>query len=382
MRAIKSILVIFVSILVLSACITAKELPQYDVSETTRIGIMNLLEEHVTHTHIGTTAFANYQDTYDVDWKVPELIQSELVNQLKEIGYEAVIIQPTSNISENNDAIIARPWDISLNKKLVKDFEEIGVQNNVDLIFVISTSPEADYIDQSGWSMEGYGFYSRSMLGSNKVFAYSQIRIDAIWTHPPSITGISRHLLRGLQVPDDIKASFCEDLRKIPMSEINKLEPIIKYDIRDLVRRALITSGLVKEPFLSTYFLKCDKPYDLVQDCAIKAGWGDSISGGTRRTVAINAQEIDIAGTADGKVILIMATEEFREGLENKFYPESAELQTQETNKCFEAVTAVLNDNNINILKMIKVISSRGQIDAYLIEVDGDGYSILRQYSM
>ena len=77
-----------------------------------------------------------------------------------------------------------------------------------------------------------------------------------------------------------------------------------------------------------------------------------------------------------------MATQKFKDGLEDKYYPESAELQTEETNKCFEAVTSVLRDNNIKISSTMEVISSRGQIDAYLIWVDGDGYSILKKYSM
>jgi hypothetical protein len=346
---------------------------------------MNLLEEHVTHTHIGTTVFANYQDTYDVDWKVPESIQTELIEQLKEIGFEAVIIQPTPNILENKDKIVAVPWDISLNKKLVKDFEEVGVKDNVDLIFVISTSPEADYIDQTGWSLEGYGFYSRSFLGITKVFAYSQIRIDAVWTHPPSITGMSKHLLRGFEVPNNIRSSFTEDLRNIPMSEINKLEPIVKYDIYDLVRRVLIISGLFEEALkasIPTHVLTCGTPYDLVQDCAIKPGWGDALVGGTERTIEINGQKIDIAGSKDGNVILIMPTQDFRDGLEIIFYPESVELQSKETNKCFEVVTSMLKDNNITVSRTMKVISSRGQIDAYLIEIDGDGYSILKEYSI
>ncbi len=126
-----------------------------------------------------------------------------------------------------------------------------------------------------------------------------------------------------------------------------------------------------KEEILSTFRVTCNSPYQLTQDC--------SNAMGARRTIRIADKKIKIAGAEDGKTVLIMDAHPIRNAALTGATLFLYNAQTDENNYSFFEVKSVLENNGIHILKVVPMYST-GSVDGYFLELDGDGYSVLKQY--
>jgi len=122
--------------------------------------------------------------------------------------------------------------------------------------------------------------------------------------------------------------------------------------------------------------VSCKKPYLLEQDCSNLRG--------AKRKIEINDYMCKIAASHDGTVILIMTSAKISEATEEELKSPTSHLLTKANNTCFELITAELSRHNINILKKVKMELYQVSYPAtagYFLELDGDGYSILKQYT-
>jgi hypothetical protein len=111
---------------------------------------------------------------------------------------------------------------------------------------------------------------------------------------------------------------------------------------------------------ISAVTMTCDKPYQLGQDCSKKR---------PNRIIRIGDQQMKIAGSDDGKVVLIMHMQE-------RFIDDASALA------CFELVkNELLAKGGITVLKSVNVMWAR-KIRGFFLELDGDGYSFLKNYSV
>ena len=127
-----------------------------------------------------------------------------------------------------------------------------------------------------------------------------------------------------------------------------------------------------KEEILSTFRVTCNDPYKLTQDC--------SNAMGARRTIRIGDKKIKIAGTEDGKTVLIMDAHPIRNAALTGATLFLYNAQSKENNYSYTRVRWALEQNGIHILKVVPMYST-GSVDGYFLELDGDGYSVLKQYS-
>jgi hypothetical protein len=112
---------------------------------------------------------------------------------------------------------------------------------------------------------------------------------------------------------------------------------------------------------ISAITMTCDKPYQLGQDCSKKSR--------ANRTIRIKDQEMKIAGSNDGKVVLIM-------NMQERFIDDASALA------CFELVrNELLAKGGITVLKAVNVMRAR-KIRGFFLELDGDGYLFLKNYSV
>jgi hypothetical protein len=111
---------------------------------------------------------------------------------------------------------------------------------------------------------------------------------------------------------------------------------------------------------ISAVTMTCDKPYQLGQDCSKKR---------PNRTIRIGDQEMKIAGSNDGKVVLIM-------NMQERFIDDASALA------CFELVrNELLAKGGITVLRAVNIMWAR-KIRGFFLELDGNGYSFLRNYSV
>ena len=102
-----------------------------------------------------------------------------------------------------------------------------------------------------------------------------------------------------------------------------------------------------------------------------------------RDRIEINRFKVKIAGSVNGKHILVMdgspTLNALKDGL-TYHYITSTDYHTRASNNGYEAVKRILTENNIRILKVTPLVAL-GNVDGYILELDLDGYSILKQYA-
>ncbi|MEX2961554.1 hypothetical protein [Microbulbifer sp. TYP-18] len=111
----------------------------------------------------------------------------------------------------------------------------------------------------------------------------------------------------------------------------------------------------LKNDSISAIGMTCNSPYKLEQDCS-------SLSGPTKK-VFISGVEMKVAGTSDGKVIVM-------------FGASSISPNMQEINTSYELIKRELVSNEVDILKVTPVISSN-ILFGYAIETDKSAYSFI-----
>jgi len=110
--------------------------------------------------------------------------------------------------------------------------------------------------------------------------------------------------------------------------------------------------------------MTCTKPYQLEQDCSI---WS-----GATRSIVIDGFKVNVAGSKDGKVVLVMDAKLFSKIWSKK--------QSQASNNSFHAIKKALDEEKIEIIR-VRPIKSFGDIYGYVLELAEDGYSILKKFS-
>jgi hypothetical protein len=103
--------------------------------------------------------------------------------------------------------------------------------------------------------------------------------------------------------------------------------------------------------------MTCSRPYKFSQDCSI---WS-----GAKRHITINGEEIKVAGSAGGDVILVMGLDMMGGG---------------SINIAYQHVKDVLIKNGFSITK-VRPVTTLKILNGYTIEVSGgDAYELLKRY--
>jgi hypothetical protein len=121
--------------------------------------------------------------------------------------------------------------------------------------------------------------------------------------------------------------------------------------------KAVSDSAVVSTATASLLSFTCKKPFVLERDCS---SWS-----GPKRRIEARGVALKVAGSADGRTIALMKASLWESRFPLQGYP---------------AVEAELRSHNIGI-KRVTAISQFDKIHGYILELDGDGYSILEDLS-
>ena len=117
----------------------------------------------------------------------------------------------------------------------------------------------------------------------------------------------------------------------------------------------------------------CSRPYRLTHDC--------SFLNGATRTIQLEGVEAKIAGSDDGKIVLVMSGSHMLNSIKDGLTLGMASFRGSPSQRCLKAVSKKLKANQIQILQRIKLVSY-GSIDGFLLKLDKDGYSLLKAHSI
>jgi hypothetical protein len=200
---------------------------------------------------------------------------------------------------------------------------------------------------------------------------YAREKASAAITSNVSVYDVKTKTL--LMKKDILSDWYFKKSRVIPEFSANAAE-LYKRDILEAMNALslMVASDLglnvvvpqVKKVFsefpdeLSAITVTCNKPYKIEQDCSI---WS-----GATRLIKIKDQKIRVAGSDDGKIILVK---------------DKLITNDESVFACFELVREELLSKGISIMKVTKLMTL-GEVKGCILELDGDGYSILKEYSV
>ena len=238
---------IITAAVLISGC-TATPRPKFQFPADTRIGVINHLERYATHQNFSSLRIGSFSKKLNINWQMPVYFEDKLTRVLQgDPRYSVIPIRPAEASGELNQQL-DRIDEISMSDKIkpeVADFlKTLADKHNVDVIIVIKSfrGPSAFKIDKHPFELQGYGLFTKVFLISKQAYAYANIAAVVFKTEPVTYIGSGK--------PKNMKSPLKDfdlsgDLKNLPQSEIDKLEPIIRKYADQAIVNALDDANLL-----------------------------------------------------------------------------------------------------------------------------------------
>ena len=229
------------------ACATAQQ-PKFDFPAGTRIGVVNHLEGYATHHNFSSLRFDSFSKQIDVNWDIPAYIEIRLSNTLKtDSRYTVVLIKPENPLREVNQE--PELSDRTLKSTIIKPekaayLNSLAEKYKIDVIMVVRSfsGPSVAKIDKHPIELSGYGLLTQQLLMSKHAYAYANITVEVFKTRPLAFIGSGKPENRKSPLKNiDLEGN----LKILPRSEIDKLEPLIKKYADHAVESAMANANLL-----------------------------------------------------------------------------------------------------------------------------------------
>ena len=240
-------LLIIAAVTLISGC-AATQRPKFQFPADTRIGVLNQLERYATHQNFSSLRIGSFSKKLNVNWQMPAYFEDKLIRTLRsDPRYTVIPMRPTEasgGMGQQLDGID----EISMSDKVkpdVADFlKTLADKHNVDVIIIIKSfrGPSAFKIDKHPIELQGYGLFSKVFLISKHAYAYANIAAVVFKTEPLNYVGSGNPINKKSPLKD---FDLSGDLKNLPQSEIDKLEPIIQKYADQAIVNALDEANLI-----------------------------------------------------------------------------------------------------------------------------------------
>lgn len=122
-----------------------------------------------------------------------------------------------------------------------------------------------------------------------------------------------------------------------------------------------------KEESLNTLATTCSSPYQLTRDCSNMSG--------AMRKVKMGEVVLAVAGSDDGRVVMVMDPSAVSHALSD-FFLLNSPTHSQANNSGYYTLSQFLATKGVTVTR-VRAMESLGNIDGYMLELDKDGYSLL-----
>jgi hypothetical protein len=242
-----------VAALLLLGC-AAVQKPKPVFKPGARVGIINGLEAHVTHSHATILRADSFDKTYEVDWDAPSRIETRLKEKLEKDGSYTVVPVQSPEALSRLDRLSRQIEYVATQKRVSKDLaafvREVGEAHHLDVVIIVKS-----YKGESPWRiaqtylvLEGYGLFTRktvaSLFGSKNfwVHPYAHFTVAVFGTNPVALIGSGVPRPKKSSIKD---FGMPEDFKHIPAAQLNQIKPFIEKYADQSVDDALRDSHLV-----------------------------------------------------------------------------------------------------------------------------------------
>ena len=253
-------LVIFICVL---SCTTT---PKYNFPQGTRVGIINLLEPHVTHQNFSSFATKNFTKTYQVDWDMPSYAEDQLVAQLeKDSRFTAIKIRLSEPHKEKilrlemvEQVLLSQASPPTIPPQGARLLDTLAHPYVVQVVVVIGSysGPSPYKSGETQIQVEGYGLFTRKLFSGKlgkvfdglfsfrKAYAYAQIGVMVYKVQPVTYIAAARAIRKGRPLRPINDFNWDANIRNLSESELNPTKHPIEEYIRETLKRALQNANL------------------------------------------------------------------------------------------------------------------------------------------
>ena len=195
---------------ILAGCSVAP-LKKAPVEKSMRIGIVtDGFGDKLTHTHVGTTIFANFEDEYPLGFDIQKYVTDHCTHKLAELGYAAKALQlDPADLASLKEVVHYSKWDgsMSLSPEAAKITGAIGSKYGVDFVILYTASKGSVTWGQTGFPAGQYGLFSRSFLNIDQFMSYSFLHVLALRVNPTTVNAdgwsYDNPVIADFPMPDD-----------------------------------------------------------------------------------------------------------------------------------------------------------------------------------
>lgn len=234
---------ILAALTISSGCAT-KQQPKFQFPAYTRVGIVNHLEGYATHQNFSSLRVGSFSKTIIVDWNIPAYIENQLTQTLQKDPRYSVI--PLGAAEQLTDSNMIEQISISneIKPEVAGFLRAVADKQSLDMIIVIKSyrGPGPFKIADAPIELQGYGLFTRELLMLKKAYAYANIAVIVYKTSPLTYIGAGKPKVKETSISD---FDLSGDLKHLPHSEIDKVQPPVQKYADQAVAKALIDANLI-----------------------------------------------------------------------------------------------------------------------------------------
>lgn len=241
--------------------------PKHHFPQGTRVGIINLLESHLTHQNFSSFATNNFTKTYPVDWDIPSYTENQLIGQLKkDPRFTAVKIRIPEPHNKKilrlkmvEQVLLSQAFPPIIPPQGASLLDALSNPNNVQVVILIGSfkgpgpyrTNNEEFID-----VEGYGLFTRrlfsgklgdvfdGLISFRRAYAYAQIGVIVYKVQPVTYIAAARAIRKGRPLRPINDFNWDANLKNLSESELNRTKPHIEAYIKEATKRALRNANM------------------------------------------------------------------------------------------------------------------------------------------
>ena len=178
--------------LVLAGCATSPPIPSFEIQRGDRVGVLVDIGDGPVHTHIGTTAFNNFEKKYPYQWRLDTTVAEVLGHSLAKSGLTVVDLEKEGvGYSDVTPLVVGdgEKWKVAPGKE--NTVQELANRKGLKAVAVIKEARVMTALECAGGPCsERYanasGLYTRSFLGVTRYHAVAAFALNVYVLNPPA----------------------------------------------------------------------------------------------------------------------------------------------------------------------------------------------------
>jgi len=227
-----------------------------------RIGILNVLEQQMTHVDVGSLRFDSFTNAYNVDWDIPGYINRAIENDLRVHGnytFVPLAIDADAGWKQSMSNGIVSAVNSWMPGDLKAFLEKTSAENRLDLIVSVSGYDSSMWqqgscfeIAKNAVGTKGYGLYTRTSalsglsnllpVGQNTATPYANIIVAVFQPQPAILAAYEQAPCSKSSLPN---FPWGSDLQFLSPTVIQQVKPYIERLGTEAAQNALGKASLL-----------------------------------------------------------------------------------------------------------------------------------------